>query len=489
MSLDKLVALAHDPPKTGWREASAEAFDALFGTPDGRYPAAAKSSVKLRAPEMAPNSGVPFAAFIHPNNPDSGMYGGMSFVLFPRSDGPCLISLVIGTDGLHPDDEILSRPGHARKARAITAWLNAEHGSGEMQAWAKYDPVRTDESVPKEIASRFAAYNNVFQRYGNVLYAIYTPTDDMNATRKAVAAFLDLMFEERGHLPLSAHQGDANAIRRQWFEHLMPDLTRERVVSLLRQRRFVIIQGPPGTGKTRMAMELAENEYGGNAEMVQFHPSTTYEDFVGGLSPSASPGALGFSFEPTAGILMRAAAAAREQPDRRFLLHIDEINRADLAKVLGEAIVLFEPRDADRSVRLLHDFGPTHGNTLTLPQNVDVIGTMNTADRSLALLDIAIRRRFAFVDLWPQIEVVASRGIPLATEMFDALLSIFVDHASDEAFNLMPGHAYFLYDSEDEVALGLKVTLAPLLEDYLAQGLVDGFAEPVRAYLQRIHAL
>jgi len=509
MSLEALLEIVHRPPKVGWHDANVEAFDALFGAPTGRYAQIAKSAVRLRAPgfkrdadRRAPdetagagdtekrNANVPYAAYIHPTNPDSGMYGGMSFVAFPPDDdGPCLVGLVVGMAGLHPDDGILSSPGHARKARAVCAWLNSEYGGGDIVAWSKYDPVRIEQAVPAEIAKRFAMHHGAFDKYGDVMYAIFAPTSDEQATRNAVTALLDLMFEERGHPPLTAHKSDADAIRGAWSAHLMPDLTRQRVAAMLHERRFVIIQGPPGTGKTRMALELARHDYGGNAEMFQFHPSTTYEDFVGGLAPAESAGGLGFSFEPKPGILMRAAKAARETPDKRFLLHIDEINRADLAKVLGEAIVLLEPGDASRSVRLPYDFGGDFGDVLTLPENLDIVGTMNTADRSLAILDIAIRRRFAFLDLWPQRDVVARGKSPLATRIFDELMSTFIDHANDEAFNLMPGHSYFLYEADDDARRGLQVTLAPLLEDYLAQGFVEPFAEPIRAFLQRLRAI
>ena len=105
---------------------------------------------------------------------------------------------------------------------------------------------------------------------------------------------------------------------------------------------------------------------------------------------------MGFTFRASAGHLIEAVLEARANPDKRFLLVIDEINRADLAKVLGEAIYLFEPTQPDRSVKLQYAF-PELGRELSLPANLDVIGTMNSADRSIAILDIAVRRRFAFV--------------------------------------------------------------------------------------------
>ena len=148
MSIDPLVQIVHSLQQAEWSKRNEEAFEALFGSPEGRYPKAAKSSVTLRAPEMSADSGVPFAAYIHPSNPSKGAYGGFSFVIFPVADAPCLVGLLVGTQGLSPDEAILGRPGHARKAQAICAWLNQEFAHGEQIAWAKQDPTRTDINVP-----------------------------------------------------------------------------------------------------------------------------------------------------------------------------------------------------------------------------------------------------------------------------------------------------------------------------------------------------
>ena len=111
MSLDPLVQLIHSGDIELWSERNEAAFKALFGSADGRYPIAAQKSVVLRAPEMSQDSGVPFAAYIHPANPTKGAYGGLSFVVFPVSGAPCLVGLVVGTQGLAPDESILGPSG------------------------------------------------------------------------------------------------------------------------------------------------------------------------------------------------------------------------------------------------------------------------------------------------------------------------------------------------------------------------------------------
>jgi 5-methylcytosine-specific restriction protein B len=186
---------------------------------------------------------------------------------------------------------------------------------------------------------------------------------------------------------------------------------------------------------------------------------------------------------------MEAAAAAMADA-RPYLLHIDEINRADLSKILGEAIFLFEPKvDRERTVALPYDFGPPFHRTLRLPGNLHILGTMNSADRSIAIVDVAVRRRFGFLNLWPEMRVVENCGCELMQRAFRDLVSIFIEHASEDSFNLVPGHSYFLEPDKDKAPLNLQINLAPLLEEYLAQGYVGGFAEPIRNYLQWIRSL
>ncbi len=114
---------------------------------------------------------------------------------------------------------------------------------------------------------------------------------------------------------------------------------------------------------------------------------------------------------------------------------------------------------------------------------------MNRSDRSIAIIDIAIRRRFAFVKMWPQLEVVKSMSCSLMVEAFKVPFPIFVEYASDDMFKLVPGHSYFLANDEQDGKRSLKTNVQPLLEEYLAQGFVAGFAEAISAYLQWIDTL
>ncbi|MCT7351013.1 DUF4357 domain-containing protein [Streptomyces sp. 15-116A] len=175
----------------------------------------------------------------------------------------------------------------------------------------------------------------------------------------------------------------------------------DEVRELLWDERQLVLYGPPGTGKTYLALKLAEFLGGGpeQVKLVQFHPSYAYEDFFEGFRPQEDPDTRKVDFRLTAGPLRELADLASREGSRHIphFLIIDEINRANLAKVFGELYFLLEYRN--KSVRLTYS-----GDDFALPPNLFVIGTMNTADRSIALVDTAMRRRFAFVELSPRTE-------------------------------------------------------------------------------------
>jgi 5-methylcytosine-specific restriction protein B len=167
-------------------------------------------------------------------------------------------------------------------------------------------------------------------------------------------------------------------------------------IELLRRKRQIVFYGPPGTGKTFVAQALADHLTGDPSAsvLIQFHPSYSYEDFFEGFRPRpAAAGMIGF--ELVAGPLRRLAEAADNDRTRPYVLIIDEINRANIAKVFGEMYFLLEYRE--RAVSLQY----SGAKPFQLPRNLYIIGTMNTVDRSIALVDSAMRRRFYFTPLLP----------------------------------------------------------------------------------------
>ena len=186
------------------------------------------------------------------------------------------------------------------------------------------------------------------------------------------------------------------------------------------------------------------------------------------------------------GWLLQSARAATDRP---FLLVIDEINRADLGKVLGEAIYLFEPGEtANRSVQLPYaPDGRAAGDTrFALPPNLYVLGTMNTADRSIAPIDLAIRRRFSFVTLMPDADVIACNSTSSASTIFGALQDVFTEYAPDEALDLLPGQSFFLAASDQELRRRLRYELLPLIDEYLREGLVASLGAELQAARDQI---
>lgn len=183
-------------------------------------------------------------------------------------------------------------------------------------------------------------------------------------------------------------------------ELFMPVPPLQELVDLLNRRRQLVIYGPPGTGKTYVAKKLAERLAGAQdpsrVRLVQFHPSYAYEDFFEGFRPVEKDGQAHFALQDGPLKLMAAEAAKAENRGKAYVLIIDELNRANLAKVFGELYFLLEYRE--ETVRL--QYRPD--KPFSLPDNMFIIGTMNTADRSIALVDAAIRRRFPFYEMHPQ---------------------------------------------------------------------------------------
>ncbi|MCC3266907.1 McrB family protein [Arthrobacter gengyunqii] len=245
----------------------------------------------------------------------------------------------------------------------------------------------------------------------------------------------------------------------------------QEVIDLLQTRNQIVFYGPPGTGKTFLARKLARylvgEEHTNHVTTVQFHPSYAYEDFFEGYRPvKGTDGQV--AFDLVSGPLRRIAGAAAAERDKPFFLIIDEMNRGNLAKVFGELYFLLEYRD--QSIDLQYN----SEEKFVLPPNLFIIGTMNTADRSIAMVDAAIRRRFAFVELHPQ-EGMTSGLLDrfLAGTGQDRRPALLLDGLNQEIAledrDLMIGPSYFMKpDSLSTAGLNQiwKYELLPLLEEH-----------------------
>lgn len=218
------------------------------------------------------------------------------------------------------------------------------------------------------------------------------------------------------------------------------------VLALTTGMRQAVFHGPPGTGKTYVAGYLARHLATSprHVELAQFHPAYSYEDFVEGLRPEVgAEGGLSYRVRP--GIFSQLCERAQQAPAETFVLIIDEMNRADLAAVFGELLFLLEYR-GDTQVTL-----PYSQRRMSVPHNLFLLGTMNTADRSLALLDFALRRRFHAFPLLPSEEVL-SRWAD-ARQMVHSELALGLFRTIRDRVGLhvpvSPGHSYWMTESLD----------------------------------------
>ena len=245
-----------------------------------------------------------------------------------------------------------------------------------------------------------------------------------------------------------------------------------------------IYYGPPGTGKTYKLSELLRSDYGGRFTFVTFHQSYGYEEFVEGLRPilgeEAETGQV--RYEIRDGAFKELCDRARRDPGHRYAMVIDEINRGNISKIFGELITLAEADKRMNAPNALTVRLPYSGTEFSVPGNVDIVGTMNTADRSLALLDTALRRRFEFEAVMPdtrdapgaplsRLRVTTNRheiDIPRMLTAINRRIEALYDR--DHCI----GHAYFmaLHDAEDGSArmealeLVFRRRVLPLLEEY-----------------------
>jgi len=242
------------------------------------------------------------------------------------------------------------------------------------------------------------------------------------------------------------------------------------LVNLLKTKKNIILQGAPGVGKTFVAKRLAFSIMGqkdtSRVMMVQFHQSYSYEDFVMGFRPSKD------GFELTSGPFYQFCKAAQEDDERDYFFIIDEINRGNVSKIFGELLMLIEKEKRGEKLHLLYSNEP-----FSVPENVYIIGTMNTADRSLAIIDYALRRRFAFFELEPAFDsegfkaIIQQANNPKFNALVEQIKSLNEFISNDESLGsgFRIGHSYLCANGEvtDEwLKAVVEYELLPLLDEY-----------------------
>ena len=246
-----------------------------------------------------------------------------------------------------------------------------------------------------------------------------------------------------------------------------------KLQSVLQNKKNLILKGAPGVGKTfiadRLAYLMMEEKDDSRIQMIQFHQSYSYEDFIEGYRPKAD----GEGFELKQGPFVKFARKASRDPEREYFFIIDEVNRGNMSKIFGELMMLIETDKRGKSVNLLYS-----NEKFSVPSNLYIIGMMNTADRSLALLDYALRRRFSFYDIAPAFEnstfldYINSIGSPVKIQKtIDTIKSLNKTITEELGKGFQIGHSYFVsdtftVDAESRLIEVIEYEIIPQLYEY-----------------------
>ena len=446
-----------------------------------------------------------YFGFIKEHNGTSGKYEDLSLVFFPQTDeegiSSCVISLGVGTLGLPNDLSIASLPGTRRMFNRLGGKHNAQKGEDPHKFFIKNDftDITTDvvsdaiDSV-NEKQSDSTLVGKIANKYKGYLQTGYILTKEdfdngnyLNIVKKWIAAYADFRMWPTNDKQRKSIIDFLPDTKKAAISILKTSDSSESIEDILYHDRFIVLQGAPGTGKTYSALKIWDECFvDGNRFFEQFHAETTFSDFVYGIKPKLDNANL--EYTSNVGILLEAINKAKELEEKyynpqiedkkpyRVLLIIDEINRANLSNVLGPVFFLFEKNRGKTNVKFEYDDKIIFDH---LPDNLFVIATMNTADRSLAVVDFALRRRFTWLTLKPHTldnKELKKINKSFMTDEFEEFNKAFERYANDEELNLQPGQSYFIVNDgsaevmEKEMVNRLKYELMPLIKEYLNEG-------------------
>ena len=407
-----------------------------------------------------------YFGFIHPEEEVSGPFHDFSLTIFPNNqDSSWLICLGIGSSGFKNDYELATYPG----LRRLFANLVNENG------FCKTDFSDIETSLPRSITGNESLQHirKTIETYKKVLPVCQIVANpELDDGKQIIAAFV-AGYAKLRDWPTNRNHRDAvsSALAPYTDAEEVNDI--ENINNLLKERKYVVLQGPPGTGKTRSAKEIAER-FEARTIFTQFHAETSFSDFIYGIRPDTTSTG-GLKYKEVDGSFAIALKDAIEHEDENVVLIIDEINRANLSNVLGPIFYLFEHKMDNTDVEI--EISPGLKVT-SLPKNLFVIATMNTADRSLAVVDFALRRRFAWYSLKPK----PIRSGQFHKKDYNEIQSIFEWYASSSELSLQPGQGYFLANSDAEMENRIQYEILPLIKEYLQEGLLRTAKEEFNNY-------
>ena len=405
------------------------------------------------------SDGKAFFGFIRIEEENSGVYSDFSFVVFPDNCEHvenCVICLGVGSQGFKNDFQLALRPGIRRHFIQLA----------NEQSFFKSDFSDISDALMPLIDAiqDYPSLFPVIKRYENVLQAAtivnLEEEGSLDIIYRWLAIYAKVRKWDKNKKAKSNIQKALDGVG-SGLNNQTASFQQNEIKTLLENRRFVVLQGAPGTGKTWNAIQIAQNY--NKKFFVQFHAETTYSDFIGGIQPALDNSPHNIKFKEKKGILCKALEYAKEHSEEKVLLIIDEINRANLSNVLGPVFFLFENTASNRKKADVEiEVG---GKTYEyIPENLYVVATMNTADRSLAVVDFALRRRFAWYTLRP----IILKTQNFDDETFKKFADIFFEYATDNELNLQPGQAYFM--DKNQTQEKLKYELMPLIKEYIEEG-------------------